>query len=231
MFRSLSEFYTSTKWRNFRSSLIAERRSKEDGILYSQHSGKPIVNGYDIVLHHIVPLTLENVNDYSISLNPENILIVSQKEHNEIHARFGYCTERKVYYVYGSPCSGKTSFVYENKGNSDIVVDIDSIWEALTGTRYHKPNALKQNVFAIRKQLLDMVKTRYPRQGWERAWVIDGGKLKSEREHIIQELGAEPIHIDTPKEVCLQRLYDNPNGRDVEMWRKFIEEYFDMFQE
>lgn len=231
MFKSLSEFYTSTKWRNFRSALIAERRNKEDGILYSEYSGQPIVNGYDIVLHHIVPLTLENVNDYSISLNPENIQIVSQKEHNEIHARFGYCTERKVYYVYGAPCSGKTSFVKESKGNSDIVVDIDSIWEALTGTRYHKPNALKQNVFAIKKQLLDMVKTRYPRQGWERAWVIDGGKFKSERERLIAELGAEPIHIDTSKEECLQRLYANADGRDVDKWKEYIEEYFALYQE
>ena len=231
MYKTLSQFYTSTKWRDFRAYLIAERRNKEDGILYSEYSGKPLLNSYDIVLHHKIPLTLENVNDASISLNPENIMIVSQKEHNEIHARFGYCTERKVYYVYGAPCSGKTSFVNGIKGNSDLVVDIDSIWEALTGVRYHKPNALKQNVFAIKKQLLDMVKTRYPRQGWERAFVIDGGKYKVERERLIKELGAEPIYIDTTKEECLRRLHDNPNGRDVEQWKGYIIDYFTNFQQ
>ena len=110
-FTSLAQFYCSEEWRQLRLQLIAERTNKVDGILYCQHSGKPLLNSFDIVAHHIVPLTMQNVNDYSISLNPENILLVSQRAHNEIHARFGYCAQRKVYIVHGAPCSGKSSFV------------------------------------------------------------------------------------------------------------------------
>ena len=95
MFNSLSEFYNSKEWRAFRLRLIAERTNKEDGILYDEYSGKPLVNSYDIVLHHIQPLTMQNVNDFSISLNPANIQIVSHRSHNEIHKRFGFCAERK----------------------------------------------------------------------------------------------------------------------------------------
>lgn len=231
MYATLSQFYTGSEWRKFRAWLIAERTNKADGIVYSEYSGKPIANGYDIVLHHKIPLTLQNVNDYSISLNPDNILICTHSEHNEIHSRFGYCTERKVYYVYGAPCSGKSSFVRNAKGNSDIVIDMDNIWQCITGgERYYKPQALKKNAFSVRSALLDMVKTRYPRQGWERAWVIEGGAVKRTREDRIKELGAEPIFIDTPKEVCLQRLEsDAQRSVFVDEWRSYINTWFEEY--
>ena len=230
MWTTLPEFYTSQRWREFRKALIAERTSPIDGVVYSEHSGQPIVNLYDVVLHHIKPLTVNNVNDYDISLNPENIQIVTHKEHNEIHERFGYCTERKVYYVYGAPCSGKTTFVKNAMGNSDIVLDMDNIWECLTGRRYHKPNALKQNAFEVRNAIYDMIKTRYPRQGWEKAWVIEGGANKVQREDRIKALGAEPIFIDTSMDECLQRL-EQTTDRDHEAWKQYIIDWFAYFVE
>ena len=132
MFTSLPHFYNSDIWRTFRLQLIHER-TNENGDLLSEYSGKPIVKAYDIVLHHKTPLTMANVNDFNISLNADNIMIVTQKEHNEIHARFGYVAQRKVYYVYGAPCSGKTTFVNSVKGNSDLIVDMDNIWQCITG--------------------------------------------------------------------------------------------------
>lgn len=223
MFTSLSQFYNSDEWRKFRQSLIAERINPADGILYDEYNGKPIVKAYDIVLHHKIPLTMQNVNDYSISLNPDNIMIVSQRSHNEIHKRFGYCTERKVYYVYGSPCSGKTTFVNSIKGNSDIVVDMDNIWQCITGgERYEKPNALKTNAFIVRDALYDSIKTRTGK--WERAFIITGGAIKSERERQISVFGAEPIFIDTDKETCLQRLASDTSRTIAQKseWQKYI---------
>jgi hypothetical protein len=228
MFNTLSEFYNSKEWRAFRQMLIAERTNKEDGILYDEHSGKPPVNSYDIVLHHIQPLTLQNVNDFSISLNPANIQIVSHRSHNEIHARFGFCTERKVYYIYGAPCSGKNTFVESIKGNSDIVVDMDNVWQCITGgARYVKPNALKTNAFMLRDCLLDMVKTRAGK--WERAFIIEGGARKAERDRRAAYLGAECIYIDTDEETCLQRLA-KCEERNREEWAGYIREWFENYQ-
>lgn len=231
MFNSLSEFYNSKEWRAFRLRLIAERTNKEDGILYDEYSGKPLVNSYDIVLHHIQPLTMQNVNDYSISLNPSNIQIVSHRSHNEIHKRFGFCAERKVYYVYGAPCSGKNTFVESIKGNSDIVVDIDNIWQCITsGARYEKPQALKTNAFILRDCLLDMIKTRAGK--WERAFVIEGGAIEAERSRKIAVLGAEPIYIDTDKETCLKRLANDNTRTETQKqeWKKYIEQWFNDYQ-
>ena len=209
--------------------LIAERTNKDDGILYCQHSGKPLLNSFDIVAHHIKPLTLQNVNDYAISLNPANILLVSQKAHNEIHARFGYCAQRKVYIVHGAPCSGKSSFVDSIKGNSDLIVDIDNIWEAVTGKRYYKPAALKANVFAMRDALLETVKTRAGK--WERCFIIEGLPYKAERERRRDIYGAELIHIDTDKETCLQRLQADESRREYAVeWQRYVEDYFTRYQ-
>lgn len=234
MFETLSAFYNSEIWRNFRAGLIEERRNKTDGILYCEHSGVPLLNSYDVIAHHKTPLTMQNVNDYAVSLNAENILLVSHKAHNEIHARFGYCTERKVYYVYGAPCSGKNTFVNSIKGNSDIVCDIDNIWQCLTGAaRYEKPNALRHNVFEAQRCILDMIKNRFPRVGgWERAFIIEGGAAKTPRSNRIKDLGAEPIFIDTDKETCLRRLeadVTRTQAQKVE-WRKYIDKWFAEYQ-
>lgn len=229
MFTTLAQFYNSQEWRQLRLLLIAERTNPEDGILYCQHSGDPLLNSFDIVAHHITPLTLQNVNDYAISLNPANILLVSQRAHNEIHARFGYCTQRKVYIVHGAPCSGKTSFVNSIKGNSDLVIDIDNLWEAVTGKRYFKPPALKPCVFAMRDALLETVKTRAGK--WERCFIIEGLPFKAERERKSVTYGAELIHIDTDEQTCLQRLQADDSRREYAAeWRGYIADYFQRYQ-
>ena len=232
MFTSLPQFYNSDVWRKFRLQLIDERTNESDGILYCEHSGKPLIKNYDIVAHHKIPLTMANVNDFNISLNPENIMLVSQQAHNEIHGRFGYTAQRKVYYVYGAPCSGKTTFVNSIKGNSDLVVDMDNIWQCITGgQRYDKPNALKQNAFAVRDCLLDAVKTRSGK--WEKAFVIEGGAIKSERARRIAILGAEAIYIDTDKETCLKRLASDESRTEIqkEQWTVYINDWFEGYTE
>ena len=207
-----------------------ERVNPKDGILYDEHNGQPLLRSYDIVAHHKIPITMQNVNDYSISLNPENIMLVSHRSHNEIHARYGFMTMKKVYYVYGAPCSGKSTFVMQSKGNSDLVIDIDRIWQAVTGgALYEKPDALKAPVFAVRDTLLDMVKTRTGK--WERAWIIEGGALKGDRERRTAALGAESIYIDTDKETCLARLASDEKRIHVfTQWQGYIEQWFSTYQ-
>ena len=228
MFASLHAFYISDEWRSFRRIIISERTGA-DGFLRDEVTGKPILKAFDIILHHKTPLTPENVNDFSISLNPDNILVVSQKTHNEIHARFGYCAERKVYYVYGAPCSGKTTYVNGIKGNSDIILDIDSIWQALTGSRTAKPKALLSSVFKIRDEVADIIRTRFGR--WERAYIITGGALKTDREKQIELYAAEPIFIDEPIEVCKARLAtdETKTDEDKRKWSGYIDEWFDLY--
>lgn len=232
-FKSLSQFYTSREWRKFRKALIAERINKDDGILYDEYNHKPLLRDCDIILHHKIELTMQNVNDRLISLNPNNIMIVSLQSHNEIHNRFGGRLkdyQRKVYYIYGSPLSGKSTFVKMNMQEGDLILDIDRIWEALSGQEeYVKPNEIKPIVFNVRNAVLDSIKTR---QGsWQTAWVVEGGALLGDRKRRIETLGAEGIFIDTPKETCLERLYsDKERAAVVLEWEQYINKWFDDYQ-
>ena len=79
-FKSLEDFYTSREWEKFRQQIILERLN-DKGETIDEHTGKVIVNRNDIILHHIKPLTLGNVNDYTISFNPENIMIKIGRAH------------------------------------------------------------------------------------------------------------------------------------------------------
>ena len=228
-FTSLAQFYNSEIWRSFRLQLMNERAI--NGVIYDEWNGLPIYKAFDVVAHHKIELTLQNVNDVSISLNPDNIMLVSHRSHNEIHARYGFMANKKIYYVYGAPCAGKSSFVQTVKGNSDFIIDIDLIWQCVTGGQlYHKPDALKSVVFAVRDQMIDKAKTRAGR--WERCYIIEGGAIKSERERKINALGAEPIFINTSKEDCINNLMrDNKRKEVYNEWLSYINEWFNKYTE
>ena len=232
-YQNLSQFYTGREWREFRKLVIAERINKEDGVLYDEWNGQPLLNDYDTILHHKIELTINNVNDRSISLNPDNIMIVSIKSHNEIHNRWGgrkQNYQRKVYYVYGAPLSGKSTFVKENMQRGDLVLDIDKLWQALSGQeRYDKPNELKRVVLDTKDFIIDKIKLRAGT--WQTAWVIEGGASPIKRKSQIETLGAESIFIDTSKEECLKRLYEDTTRRNViKEWEGYIDKWFEEYR-
>lgn len=218
-FRDLKSFYRSKEWENFRNQILLERTG-EDGILRSEKSGSPILKKYDAIIHHKIELTEENVFDFNISLNPENVIVISFKEHNELHERFEGFRQR-VYLVYGPPCAGKTTWARSVARPDDLLLDIDLIWEAVcTSDRLHKPNRLKSNVFGIRDAIIDQIRTRTGR--WRSAYVIGTYPLRSDRDRLTGLLDAEEIFIDATEEECLDRA---PN----EEWKGFIREWFDSF--
>lgn len=222
---TLYSFYRSEEWQKFREIIIAER-TQTDGFIYDEITGKPILHRYDLILHHKTELTEENVNDYNISLNPDNIQVVSHRTHNEIHDRFGY-SQRQVYLVYGAPLSGKTTWVSANKMPGDLIVDMDSIWQCISGMpRYIKPNRLKSIAFKMRDALIDSIKYRQGK--WSNAYLIGGYAMQAERERISKELQAREIFIDATEEECLQRLQDAKDGRQTDEWERYIREWFRM---
>lgn len=227
MFRNLFEFYRSKEWEDFRKVVIAER-VREDGFVYDEYTNKPIVKAYDIILHHKIELTEENVHDYSISLNPENIMIVSHKSHNIIHNKVNNSNSyRKVYLVYGAPFSGLKDFVQDSKENGDLIVDIDYIWRCVSGCDlYVKPKRLNAVVFKVRDQLLDSVKYRVGK--WRTAYVCGGYPLTAERERLTKELGAEEVFIESTAEECFERM-KALDLTDQEDQIKYINDWFEKY--
>lgn len=222
---SLFTFYRSKKWQTLVRQ-IRDERADGQGKTICEYCGKPITKEYDCIGHHIQALTEENVNDYKISLNQGNIMLVHHKCHNIIHDKLS-TRERKVYLVYGSPLAGKTSYVLDAKSDGDLIIDIDDIWQCVSGCkRYIKPNRLKSVVFAVRDTLLDCVK--YRRGKWANAYIVGGYPLAADRERLCRELGAEEIFVECDKEECTRRL-EACDDRDKKEWNRFIEEWFDRF--
>jgi hypothetical protein len=223
----IGNFYRSKPWIDL-MSVIRMQRVNSDGFVICEHCGKPIVHKYDCIGHHIIELTEENYLDAKISLNPENVMLVHHRCHNIIHNKLGIGS-KQVFLVYGSPLSGKTSWVNDNMSYGDLVIDMDSIWQCISGQdRYVKPNRLKQNVFAIRDELIDQVRVR--RGNWLNAYIIGGYPLSSERERLIRSLGAREIFIDTTKEECLERLKSCDDSRDYNEYKTFIETWWDRYR-
>lgn len=222
---SLNNFYKSKEWQKLLANIKAKRLN-EDGELICAYCGKPIVRAYDCIGHHKIYLTDENVNDYEISLNPMNVELVHHKCHNKIHNKFGH-SKREVFLVWGSPCSGKSSYVESVMSEGDLIVDMDNIWQCVSGMeRYVKPARLNSVVFKIRDELLNAVKYRIGK--WNNAYVIGGYPFQGERERICTELGARDIFIDTGKEECIFRLM-NDADRDLVEWQKYIEDWWRKF--
>jgi len=220
---SLYQFYRSKEWDSFRQVIINERIN-EYGEVICEHCGKPIIKAYDMILHHVTHLTEENYTDANISLNPDNVQLVHHRCHNLIHNKLSY-SQRQVYIVYGSPLSGKSSYVAEAMAEGDLVIDIDSIWQCVSGCdRYIKPARLKSIVFSVRDNLLESVK--YRRGKWLNAYIIGGYPYQAERDRLIDSLGAREVFIDTDKEECINRLIAANDGRDVEQWIKYIDDWW-----
>lgn len=237
-YRTLASFYASDDWANCKAQVLLERM--KGGAVYCEHCGQIVVKSFNaqkrnnagaMVFHHKTPLTVANVNNAAISINPRNIAILHWHCHNVVHARFsGQNTrpEKKVYLITGAPCSGKTTFARERMEAGDVIVDIDDIWQQISGEpRYTKPPAVAPLVFATRKAQEEQV--RMGAGTWRNAFIIRGLPLPMDRKRTAEELGAEVITIDTPKEECLRRLRENPQGRNVAEYEKHIENYFMMF--
>ena len=225
-FHTLADFYRSKEWKEFRQVIIAQR-TKADGFVYDEITGKPIVKAYDIILHHKIELTLDNVNDTNISLNPDNILVVSFRTHNEIHNRFGSWT-RHTYLVYGCPLAGKSSYVKERAGIHDLIIDVDKIYACISNNPlYIKSGRLYDCKEAVEQALFDCIK--YKRGKYINAWIIGGYPFKGVRERLAAEYGAEEILIDCTKEEALSRLATVQDGRDIKEWEKYINTWFDRY--
>lgn len=229
-FQNKKQFYNSKEFYDFKTMLM-HKRTNEYGELLCEECGKVLLKRCDTIPHHCkIPLTDENCNDVNISLNEDNIQMVCFKCHNKIEKRF--CkVEKKVFLVVGAACSGKTTFVRENaNGEEDIILDFDQLWQAISiNDKYVKPNRLKPVAFAMRECLMEQIKIRNGK--WINAWIISTEPYVMNRKRLCDSLGVdEIIYMDTTKEECLDRLHQNPQGRDIESYEKFINDYYQNFQ-
>lgn len=75
--KAINRFYRSAEWQIARAQKIAEAHG------LCEKCGKV---GEEV--HHIIPLTPENINNPEITLGKKNLILLCKDCHNEEHGRF-----------------------------------------------------------------------------------------------------------------------------------------------
>lgn len=127
-----------------------------------------------------------------------------------------------VYLIYGSPCSGKTTYIKEHMKRGDLICDVDYIYGAISNDDPHNAELYLHEVACKLDSALK--KIIHDREGgWGNAYVVStantNDKLKTEKERIKAD---ECIFIDTPYEVCIERAKERPF-----YFRWIIDEWFE----
>lgn len=77
-------FYKSKDWKSIRNAVILRDNACDLGL-----DDLPIPNGEPILIHHMNPITKEDILSHSLDiLNPEYLISVTKRTHNLIHYGF-----------------------------------------------------------------------------------------------------------------------------------------------
>lgn len=115
-----------------------------------------------------------------------------------------------VYLIYGSPCSGKSTYINEHMKRGDLICDVDLIYGAISGQNPHDAELYThETACQLTSALKDIIRDR--QGGWKDAYVVSIAntteKVKAEADRIKAD---ECIFIDTPYEVCMERAEERP---------------------
>lgn len=115
-----------------------------------------------------------------------------------------------VYLIYGSPCSGKTTYVKEHFKAGDIVCDVDKLYAALCFYEEHNEELYAKEVACmLHQELLDIIRDR--KGNWKNAYVVSLANTPEKVKEAAERINAdECIFIDTPYETCIERAKDRP---------------------
>lgn len=131
-----------------------------------------------------------------------------------------------VFIVWGAPGSGKTTFVRENLGEGDVVVDLDSIAAALLGNSSAHPDytTVLPLVLAVRDTLYTKLEARVG--SWKRAFVITSTPDENKADRLVDRLGAKCIYMDVSEEEVMSRIESDPLRPDKAEAKKLAQEWF-----
>jgi hypothetical protein len=133
--------------------------------------------------------------------------------------------------VGGAPGSGKTTFVEERARIGDLVVDVDRLYQALSGGLpwYDKPDCLLPFVCEAR----DAAIARLSREaeGVGHAWVITGEADRGKLAELRDTLGAEVAVLDTGPNECKKRIsHDERRKNSAGKWYDLVDHWWSTWQ-
>jgi len=173
---------------------------------------------------HIQPVT-----------GPDDPLFWEESNHQALcascHTRKTFLEDGKpgtVTLVCGPPGSGKSTYVREHMRPGDLVLDLDILWQALSGQDlYEAPTALLPYVCTARDALLAKLAIDHQRP---HAWVITSGAGLYERERLASRLCATVVMLDVPADQCIERVRSDPRRKDIQRTEAVIAQWWKEYQ-
>lgn len=127
--------------------------------------------------------------------------------------------------ICGPPGAGKTTYVAERAKRGDLILDLDKVFEAISGLPlYDKPDELAPFAWQVRDAILDRL-ARPSRIA--SAWIITGGSRRNDRDQFAIRFRAEIVILDTPAEECKRRLAGRPPTRP---WDALVDKWWQEFE-
>jgi 5-methylcytosine-specific restriction endonuclease McrA len=184
--------------------------------------------GYERPPHPADDLTADHVVPEAVGGAPDGPLRVLCRSCNS--ARGSSMAELRapgleVVLVAGPACSGKTRYVAEFAEPDDLVLDFDSLAEAMSlAGRYehvasHVPLVAEARDSVLDRLLLGGHQVR-------RCWVISTAPKRRTRRHYRDRYGARVVVLLPSEETCLLRA-----GRERPApWQRYVREWFDQYE-
>ena len=126
--------------------------------------------------------------------------------------------------VCGPPGSGKTTYVMERHAAGDLVVDVDTLYMALSGLpMYDKPHPLLMPVLEARDAVVAYLKANWQHP---KTWIITGGATEQERSRY-DGLRTETVMLAVPAEECLERIAADPRRKGSDRpWEEIVQAWW-----
>jgi hypothetical protein len=129
--------------------------------------------------------------------------------------------------VCGPPGAGKSKYVADRKGPSDLVVDVDGLYGALGHLpNREKPECLLPFVLEARRAVIDLLANgfslRPTASSWPpHAWVIICGENNQVRMDLGKRLRADVVVLPVPVGACRERMVRQ--GRPIDHVIEMVE--------
>ena len=140
-------------------------------------------------------------------------------------------TQPEVIVVSGAPGSGKSTYVRENKTDQSIVVDLDSICDAIQGgTNAHKDHSTVLNTgLQIRELLYREIEEK--NDEWDKAFIIAASPDRNKVEKLIRRFNAKEVKMKATREQCISQIRKDASRKGREdVYIRLANEWYDKME-